>query len=428
MELAIYITAGLALLNLVVLVVLFLMRPWERSITREMKRVKNELQEMIDGSQDVLQRDIHDEFWKTEQRINELKEKQGELKTDILRETRDHERQLNENLTRQANQTNSVLAETVKGLQESNEKKLEEMRATVDEKLTGTLNERLTDSFRQVTEQLESVYKSLGEMKSLAGDVNTLQRTLTNVKARGTWAEVQLEALLEQTLIPSQYEKNFSPKNNRDRVEFAIKIPSRDNEDEFVYIPLDSKFPQEDYLRILEAAEKADPEATEKAAKQLEYTVLSEGRDIRDKYISVPRTTDFAIMFLPTEGLYAEVLRRPGLAEKLQRDCHVMVCGPTTITAFLNTVSVGFRTLALDKQASEVWKLLSATKAQYDKFGELLNNIGKKLESATDELEKAKKRSGIIQKKLKNVEELESGEAEFFLLGTAAEPEEPDEE
>lgn len=325
-------------------------------------------------------------------------------------------KQLNE----QSEKLNATLAESVRRLQESNERKLDQMRETVDEKLTSTLQKRLDSSFQQVGEQLQNVYKSLGEMKELASGVSDLQRVLTNVKARGTWAEVQLGNLLEQTLTAEQFERNVSPKGNNERVEFAVKIPSREEDGKFIWLPIDSKFPQEDYLRLYEAAEHADRAAVEEAAKALERIIKKEAEDIARLYINVPVTTDFAILFLPTEGLYAEVLRRPGLAEELQNKYRVMVCGPTTITAFLNTLRMGFRTIALDKRAAEVWKVLGAAKTQYEKFGVVLDKLQRKIEEAGNTLEDARKRNNIIRKNLKNVEELSPAEADSLLELPAA--------
>jgi len=322
---------------------------------------------------------------------------------------------LYQTLNTQSDRLNRTLSEAVARLQESNEQKLEQMRATVDEKLTATLQKRLDTSFQAVGEQLQNVYRSLGEMKELAGGVNDLQRVLSNVKVRGTWAEVQLGSLLEQTLTADQFERNVSVRGNNERVEFAVKIPSREEEGQFVYLPIDSKFPQEDYLRLSEAADRADGKAVEEAAKALEHIIKKEAADIARLYINVPVTTDFAILFLPTEGLYAEVLRRPGLAEELQQKYRVMVCAPTTVTAFLNTLRMGFRTIALDRRAAEVWKVLGAAKAQYEKFGVALDKIQRKIEEAGNTLEDARNRNRIIQKNLRGVEELAPAEAETLL-------------
>ena len=320
---------------------------------------------------------------------------------------------------RQSERISGVLADSVARLQASNERKLDQMRATVDEKLTDTLSKRLDSSFKVVGEQLKSVHESLGEMHRLAGDVNDLQRVLTNVKARGTWAEMQLGSILEQTLTRDRYDCNVSTKGDSHRVEFAIKIPSREEDGRFVWLPIDSKFPQEDYIRICDAAERADRQAVEDATKALEAAVKAQAKTISQLYISVPQTTDFAIMFLATEGLYAEVLRRPGLCEEIQNKYRVMICGPTTITAFLNTLRVGFRTVALDKKAAEVWKVLGAVRTQYDRFEGILAKARKKIDEAGSTIDDAQKRNAIIQRSLRSVERVDESEAEA-LLGTDA--------
>lgn len=334
---------------------------------------------------------------------------------DSLKDMNQLIREMQQMNVRQSDKLNVTLTENVSKLQQSNEKKLEEMRLTVDEKLTDTLSKRLDSSFKVVGEQLKSVHESLGEMHKLAGSVGDLQRVLTNVKSRGTWAEVQLGNILEQTLTKEQYECNVSTKNDTKRVEFAVKIPSRTEEGKFVWLPIDSKFPQEDYIRICDAAENADKTAMEAASKALEQTVKNQAKNISDLYIDVPKTTDFAIMFLATEGLYAEVLRRPGLCEEIQNKYRVMICGPTTITAFLNTLRVGFRTIALDKKASEVWKVLGAVRTQYDKFELLLAKTKKKIDEAGSTIEDAQKRNGIIQKNLRSVELIDSAQADGIL-------------
>ncbi len=310
---------------------------------------------------------------------------------------------------------NAALTAAVRGLQESNEKKLDQMRETVDEKLQSTLTKRLDSSFQTVGEQLQNVYKSLGEMKELAGGVSDLQRVLTNVKARGTWAEVQLGNILEQTLTQEQFSRNVSIRNNGELVEYAIRIPSREDDNSFVWLPIGSKFPQEDYVRLCDAAEKADKDGVEAAGKALERVLKSEAKTIADLYIDVPKTTDFAIMFLPTEGLYAEVLRRPGLLEELQNRYRIMVCGPTTVTAFLNTLRMGFRTLAIDKRAAEVWKVLGAAKTQYDKFEGLLAKARKKIDEAGTALDDAQHRNDMIRRKLNKVEEVDAAEVPALL-------------
>lgn len=317
--------------------------------------------------------------------------------------------------TQQSEKLSTTLTKNIDSLLESNEKKLEQMRMTVDEKLTDTLSKRLDSSFKVVGEQLKSVYESLGEMRKITGDVTALQRVLTNVKARGTWAEVQLGNILEQTLTKDQYDCNVSTKNDTKRVEFAVKIPSREKDGETVWLPIDSKFPQEDYIRICEAAEKADKEALEAAQKALEQNIKNQAKTIAELYINVPKTTDFAIMFLATEGLYSEVLRRPGLCEEIQNKYRIMICGPTTITAFLNTLNVGFRTIALNKKTTEIQKTLSAVSSQYDLFESLLAKAKKKIDEAGSSIEAAQKRNTTIQRKLHNVDKMDADEAEVLL-------------
>lgn len=320
----------------------------------------------------------------------------------------------------QSERQNKVLETSISKMQESNEKKLDEMRQTVDEKLTSTLTTRLDSSFKTVSQQLENLYKSLGEMQTLSAgvteNVTALNRVLTNVKARGTWAEVQLEGILNQT-IPNMYEKNIATvPGSMERVEFAIKIPSGDNSDNVIFLPVDSKFPMEDYIRLCDAADRADPDAVAKARKELEARVQAEAKAI-SKYINVPNTTPFAIMYLATEGLYAEIASsRTGLPEKLQNDYNVMIAGPTTITALLNSLSMGFKTVAINEKANEVRKLLSVAKAQYDNFAGLLEKARKKVDEAGRTLDDAQHRNDIIRKRLKSVEDIEAPAAEQFLF------------
>lgn len=328
----------------------------------------------------------------------------GKNGQDMLRQQLDMQQKLFLSLNDQKEQINKTLKESIGAMQQSNEQKLDQMRQTVDEKMQKTLNERLDSSFKTVSEQLEKLYRSMGEMKNLSDGVNDLQRLLTNVKARGTWAEVQLGEILEQFLTCEQFERNVSTKSNSDFVEYAVKIPSKKSDGEFIYLPIDSKFPQEDYLRLQKAAEDCDKQAVEASEKALENVIKTEAAKISRSYINVPVTTDFAIMFLPTEGLYAEVLRRPGLIEEIQRKYSIMICGPTTISAFLNTLRVGFRTIAIDKQQAEVWKILGAAKQQYEMFEAVLDKAERKISEAGSVIGDAKKRNGIIQKKLRAVE------------------------
>lgn len=311
-----------------------------------------------------------------------------------------------------------ALTEAVDKMRESNEKKLEQMRVTVDEKLTSTLSQRLDSSFKTVSDRLESVYKSLGEMKELSNgvtaNVTTLNRVLTNVKARGTWAEIQLGSILDQT-IPGMYETNFTcVPNSKEKVEFAVRIPSSDGE-QTTYLPIDSKFPMEDYVRLCTAADSADAEALAAARKALESRVVNEARTI-SKYINVPLTTPFAIMYLATEGLYAEIASsRSGVPEKLRSESNVMIAGPSTITALLNSLSLGFRAVAINEKANEVRLLLAAARVQYDKFGVVLRKARQKIDEAGKSLDEADKRNEIIRKKLGKAGELDGSSAADIL-------------
>lgn len=290
------------------------------------------------------------------------------------------------------------------------------MRATVDEKLHATLEKRLGESFQMVSERLEQVHKGLGEMQSLAIGVGDLKKVLSNVKTRGTLGEYQLENILEQLLSPDQYAKNVKTKVGSNAfVEFAIKLPAKDEANSHIWIPLDAKFPTEDYQWLIEAYEKGKPEQVEQARKALSSRIKSFAKDMKDKYLDPPNTTDFAIMFLPFEGLFAEILRDVGLFETLQRDYRVTITGPTTLAAILNSLQMGFRTLAIEKRSGEVWNLLSAVKTEFSYFGEILDKTQKKLQEAGNVIEKASTRSRAIERKLKNVQELPTGEAEKYL-------------
>lgn len=307
-------------------------------------------------------------------------------------------------------------------IQADNGAKLEEMRRTVDEKLQSTLEQRLGESFRMVGERLEQVHRGLGEMQVLAAGVGDLKRVLTNVKTRGTWGEVQLGALLDQILTAEQYASNVAtkPKSN-DRVEYAIRLPGRTGEDDQpVWLPIDAKFPLEDYQKLIDAQERADPIAAEEAGKALDNRLRLESRTIHEKYVEPPHTTDFAVLYLPIEGLYAEVLRRPGLAEALQRDWRVTLAGPTTLAAMLNSLQMGFRTLAIEKRSSEVWMILGAVKTEFNKFGEALAHTKKKLEEASNSIGKAETRSRMLSRRLKEVEALPVALAEELLPATVA--------
>ncbi|WP_271628748.1 DNA recombination protein RmuC [Caldicellulosiruptor sp. DIB 104C] len=298
-------------------------------------------------------------------------------------------------------------------IQEQNERKLEQIRQTVDSHLQQTLEAKLGESFKLVSERLELVHRGLGEMQALANGVGDLKRILSNVKVRGTLGEIQLGNIIDQILDTSQYERNVRIKpHTQEQVEFAIKIPSKNsNENEFIYLPIDSKFPIESYERLLEAQEKNNIDEISKFSKELENSIKQNAKTIKEKYIDPPRTTDFAIMFLPTEGLYAEVLRIPGLFEYVQREYKVIIAGPTTISAILNSLALGFKTIAIEKRTSEVWELLSAVKTEFSKFGEVLEKVKKKLLEAQDTIDTAARKTKTIERKLKNVESLSSDEA-----------------
>lgn len=386
MEFTTYILIALCAIIIILLIVLLIKKPKADNTS-----------ELIHQKLDINAKNSYEQMKYLSKQMQCLTEKNYEQQIRLI-ET------LNENAEKQTR----LMGEAINSMQKSNEEKLELMRKTVDEKLTETLNQRLNASFKTVSEQLSNVYKSLGEMKELSSgvtdNVKGLNRVLTNVKARGTWAEVQLGNILDQT-IPNMYETNIqtNPKYNG-RVEFAVKIPNSENST-FTYLPIDSKFPMEDYARLSAAAEIGDTEALEKAKKALETRIKDEAKLIK-QYISSPETTPFAIMYLATEGLYAEITAsRTGVAEKLQAE-GIMIAGPSTITALLNSLAMGFRTIAINEKANEVWKILGAAKTQYEKFGDLLAKARKKIDDAGKALDEADHRNDIIQKNLRKVETL----------------------
>ncbi len=323
---------------------------------------------------------------------------------------------LTETQLQQATALRTTVEEGLKTLRQENSEKLEQMRRTVDEKLHETLEKRLGDSFKLVSERLELVHKGLGEMQNLATGVGDLKRVLTNVKSRGIFGEVQLAALLEQVLTIEQYAANVATKpGSGERVEFAVRLPGRGDDEQAVWLPIDAKFPREDYERLIEAQERADPVAAEAAASALERRIRDEARSISSKYLAPPHTTDFAILFVPTEGLYAEILRRPGLFEALQREHRVTVTGPTNLLAFLNSLQMGFRTLTIEKRSSEVWQVLGAVKTEFGKFGDVLDKVRKKLDEATNQLDATGVRTRAITRRLKNVQELPGSDTDAVL-------------
>lgn len=335
---------------------------------------------------------------------------QGTLKTSLEENARRIQTLTETNATKQIELQRTLTTELEK-LRQGNEAKLEKMRETVDEKLQGTLEKRLGESFALVSERLEQVQKGLGEMQTLASDVGGLKRVLTNVKSRGGWGEVQLARQLEDVLTPEQYAENVAtvPGSN-DRVEFAVRLPGRDG-DQPVWLPIDSKFPQEDYDRLLTAQESGEAAAIEAAGREIERAVLTQAKIIASKYVEPPHTTDFAIMYLPTEGLFAEVMRRPGFVARLQNEHRIAVVGPTTLTALLNSLQMGFRTLAIEQRSSEVWKVLSAAKTEFQKYGQVWEKLGKQLQTAQNTVSEAGRRTRAVERKLRDVETLELGGA-----------------
>jgi DNA recombination protein RmuC len=306
-------------------------------------------------------------------------------------------------------------------IQQDNEKKLEQVRQTVDEKLHATLEQRLGESFKQVADRLDQVHRGLGEMQNLAKDVGSLSRVLNNVKTRGNFGEVQLAALLEEVFTADQFGRNVEtiPGSNQ-RVDFALRLPGRRDDGAPLWLPIDAKFPREDYERLLDAQERADPVAAEIAAKAIEMRLRAEARTIREKYIAAPHTADFGILFVPTEGLYAEALRRPGLVEALQREHKIMLAGPTTLLATLNSLQMGFRTLALEKRSAEVWEVLGAVKTEFGRFGDVLAKTKKKLDEASSSIELAERRTRVMARELKSVEALSDTRAQLLLPGAQA--------
>jgi len=444
-----FLSYGLVAIGVVVLglQLLLLQRTWRkddvlapgfRSLEGGLERLERELrQEMARGRQEAAgaARGDRDEQSQALDRLAKtLSAQVGQLGTVQAQQLESFAMQLTR-LTQSNEQRFEQLRLAIEArlvaMQADNASQLEEMRKTVDEKLHATLEQRLGDSFKLVSERLELVHKGLGEMQTLAAGVGDLKKVLTNVKTRGTWGEVQLEALLDQVLTAEQYEKNVITRpNSSERVEFAIRLPGREmggDEKHPVWLPIDAKFPMEDYQRLIEAQERADPLAVELAAKALEMRLRDEAKKIRDKYVEPPHTTDFAILYLPTEGLYAEVLRRPGLADGLQRDFRISIAGPTTLAALLNSLQMGFRTLAIEQRSSEVWIVLGAIKSEFGKFGEALEATRKKLEQATRSIESAGVRTRQIERKLKGVEALPVIEAQA-LLGALEEIEAADEE
>lgn len=393
----------------------------------------NEIANKINETQKSNSRDLREEITNTIQRSQETQnnifnQQARNQNEQLINMTNTQSEKLNDMIKSNADFNEKIiiaLNNSLKDIQESNEQKLDKIERTVNEKLDETLNNRLDSSFKQIGDQLIELYKSLGEINKLSNGVTDLNKTLSNVKTRGTWGEIQLQAILEQTMIPSQYETNVATKSNsNDRVEFAIKIPTKDDSDEFIYLPIDSKMPIDIYNRIVEASEIANAQALTAATKELEQRIKTEARTIRDKYIDPPHTTDFAIMFLPTEGLYAEALRINGLLEWCQTNCKIVISGPSTITALLNSLRLGFSNMALNKKSKDVLKLLQAIKTQYSTLSGLIDKTQKKLHDATVATEALKTRTDMIQKKMTKIEQLEMSDSNDVLGLPAFEDEE----
>ncbi|MBX3360796.1 MAG: DNA recombination protein RmuC [Phycisphaeraceae bacterium] len=374
------------------------------SLTRNLRDIGSQQAERLDAFADLIARG------------NAANQETGRLLREELAQSirlftstaSEQSKNWGEAIDRRMEALRASVEQRLKEIQEDNSKKLESIRQTVDEKLHDTLERRLGESFKLVSERLELVHKGLGEMHTLASGVGDLKKVLTNVKARGTWSEQMLGNLLEQMLTPEQYERNIATKpGSAERVEFALRLPGKNTDsDDPVWLPIDAKCPKEDYERIVDASERGDPDAVRESVKQLEIQIKNCARDIAQKYISPPATTDFAILYAPTEGLYAEILRCHGLTEFLQREHRVVVAGPTTLAALLNSLQMGFRTLAIEKRSSEVWKVLSAVKTEFGKFSSIIEKVRKKLSEASNTIDDASVRTRAVQRKLKAVEEM----------------------
>ena len=386
-------------------------REGRRERAESEKRLREELANSQAKSSDTLQTTLQS---MSEAQHNRLKEMKGGIE------------QLSERNEKRIGALTDKVEKQLDGMRESNEKKLEKMRETVDEKLQGTLEKRLGESFKLVSERLEAVQKGLGEMQELATGVGDLKAVLSNVKTRGTWGEIQLGALLEQILVPSQFVRNAKPKPGSDAaVEFAIKLPGKEDSGQSeVLLPIDAKFPQEDYNRLLDASEKGDGEEAQKSAAALLRAVEGFAKAIREKYIAPPHTTDFAILYLPTEGLYAEVVRSPDMLDRLQSKYRIVVAGPTTLAAILNSLQMGFRTLAIEKRSSEVWQVLSAVKVEFGKFGGVLDKVKKQIGTVSNSLQETDRRRRAMDRKLRDVEQLPANQDAAGIIGF----DDPDEE
>ena len=397
----------------------------ERVLREELRAGRGESQETAQKLREELGKGLKDGNDSLNRSLAEASKVQNAQMEGVTKKLED----LSESNRRAIDRVRENLEDRVKELREGNEKKLEEMRKTVDEKLQDTLEKRLGESFKLVSERLENVQKGLGEMQNLASGVGDLKRVLTNVKARGTWAEYQLADILDQTLTPEQYDSNVQTReNSNERVEFAVKFPGPEEDpSSSLWLPIDSKFPTEDYQRLQAAADKADGEAVEKALTAFLRTVRNSAKEIQTKYINPPTTTDFAVLFLATEGMYAEVLRQPGILEEIQQDHRILIAGPTTLTVLLTSLRMGFRTLAIEKQASEAWQVLAAVKTEFGKFGGVLDKVKRQLDTASRSIEETGTRTRVMARKLRDVESLPEDRATELLGLDDCDPESDEE-
>ena len=452
-----YLLAGLLLAVLAFQIALFLRRPdaaleslrarLEEALRNEQRDGRLELRQQLDGLVatqgqriDGFARHLADLGTRTDGRLDQLRDtltedarkgrlEAGESQQRFTEALSAQLRELTQRNEQRIGEMRATLEQQLRALQEDNARKLEKMRETVDEKLQSTLTTRLDSSFKLVSERLEQVQRGLGEMQQLATGVGDLKRVLTNVKNRGGWGEVQLENILEQTLTQDQYARGVRVRpDGAEMVDFAVRLPGRGEADAPVWLPIDSKFPREDYERLLDAQEQGDPELVRATGAQLERAIRIQAKSISDKYIAPPHSTDFAVMFLPTEGLYAEALRRAGLTDALQREHRVVIAGPTTVTALLNSLQMGFRTLAIEQRSSEVWSLLGAVKSEFGKFAGILEKAEKQINTVGKSLGDASRKTRTIERKLRGVESLGQDQAQALLgdLGPDEEPEADD--
>ena len=452
-----YLLAGLLLAVLAFQIALFLRRPdaaleslrarLEEALRNEQRDGRLELRQQLDGLAatqgqriDGFARHLADLGTRTDGRLDQLRDtltedarkgrlEAGESQQRFTEALSAQLRELTQRNEQRIGEMRATLEQQLRALQEDNARKLEKMRETVDEKLQSTLTTRLDSSFKLVSERLEQVQRGLGEMQQLATGVGDLKRVLGNVKTRGGWGEVQLENILEQTLTAEQYARSVRVRpDSGEMVDFAVRLPGRGEADAPVWLPIDSKFPREDYERLLDAQEQGDPELVRATGAQLERAIRIQAKSISDKYIAPPHSTDFAVMFLPTEGLYAEALRRAGLTDALQREHRVVIAGPTTVTALLNSLQMGFRTLAIEQRSSEVWSLLGAVKSEFGKFAGILEKAEKQINTVGKSLGDASRKTRTIERKLRGVESLGQDQAQALLgdLGPDEEPEADD--